>query len=117
MKKRILPILTVMALGFTSCGGPSLDDVNIAEIKDACGCVDAVIIASDVMLAEADRHRVNGKMTEPDSEAKKVMDEADKKIKDIVKKCNQELKIEGAAMKKCPNFKELEANTKKLENL
>ena len=117
MKKLILSVIAALALGITSCGGPSLDDINVAEIKDACGCVDAVKMASDIMIAEADKYESNGKMLAPDKASEKLMDEADKKIKDVVRKCTEELKIEGEAMKKCPSFKELEANTKKLQNL
>ena len=73
MEKLILPFFALLALGITSCGGPSLDDINVAEIKDACECVDAVKIASDVMIAEADKHNDNGKMLEPDAASKKLM--------------------------------------------
>lgn len=117
MKKLILPVLAALTLGVTSCGGPSLDDINVAEIKDACGCVDAVKLASDVMIAEAKKHESNGNMLEPDEATKKLMDEAAKKIEEITTKCTEELKVERETMKKCPSFKELEANMKNLQNL
>ncbi len=117
MKKLILPVFAALALGITSCGGPSIEDVKVADIKDACGCSDAVKTVSDVMVVEAEKHGFDEAKIKADAASKKVMDAADAKIMEVMKKCTEELKIENEAMKKCPSFKELEANMKKFENM
>ena len=117
MKKLILPVIAALALGVTSCGGPSLDDVNVAEIKDACGCVDGMKTVSDVMVAEAEKHGNDAEKLEKDPESKKVFDEAGKKSMELMKKCSEELKLKPADMEKCPSFKEFEASAKKLEGV
>lgn len=117
MKKLILPVFAALALGITSCGGPSLDDVNVAEIKDACGCVDAMKTVSDVMVAEAEKHGNDAEKLQKDADSKKLFDEAGKKSMELMKKCSQDLKLEPADMEKCPNFKEFEASAKKLDGI
>jgi hypothetical protein len=118
MKKRLLSalILTSLALGFTSCGGPSIDDVDIAEIKDACGCTDALKMVSDVVLAETEKHASEKELL-ADPESKKVIEAAEQKSELVMKRCEFELKVDREEFTKCPSFKELEANSEKIRTV
>ena len=117
MKKRILPIMTVMALGFTACGGPSLDDINVAEINDACGCADALKTVSDIILVEGEKHDMKKEKLMADPESKGVMDACEKKGEEVMKKCRDELKLQSSDLEKCPSMKEMEENAKKFRDL
>lgn len=117
MKKLILPVLAALVLGVTSCGSPSIEDVKVADIKDACGCSDAVKTVSEIMVTEAAKYDNDAEKLKANAESKKVMDAADEKIEAVMKKCRQELKIEKEAMEKCPSFKDADANMTKLRDM
>ena len=116
MKKLILPITTILALGFASCGGPSIDDVDISEIKDACGCTDALNMIAEVVLAETENHTSEKELL-ADPESKKVIEAAEQKSELVMKRCEFELKVDREAFTKCPIFKELEANSEKIRSV
>lgn len=109
MKKIILGfgVLAVMA----SCGGSSAEDVNIADVKDACGCADGfLIVANDVLDAIGDKSEDD---MENDEELAKLMKPKMDKLDELEDKCRGELKVKLDEMKKCEP--ELEGVMKKFE--
>lgn len=109
MKKTILG-LGILAL-MASCGGSSAEDVNVAEIKDACGCTDGLItIANDILAEVGDKSENDMKA---DEELMKIMEPKFDKLDELEKKCRKDLEVSMDDMKACDA--ELEGVMKKFE--
>ena len=96
MKKVILGIgvFTLMA----SCG-TTAEDVNVADMKDACDCSSGfVTIANDILDEIGDK--TENEMKE-DEELKKKMEPKFEKLDELEDKCRKELKVTMDEMKAC----------------
>lgn len=97
MKKTLLGLGIVALLA--SCGGSSAEDVNVAEVKDACGCADGfVTIANDILENVGDKTEDE---MENDKELEKTMKPKFDKLDALEDRCREELKVEMADMEKC----------------
>lgn len=97
MKKTLLGLGIVALLA--SCGGSSAEDVNVAEIKDACGCASSLVtIANDILDNIGDKSEDD---LENDKELMKTMKPKFDKLDELEDKCRKELKVELSAMEKC----------------
>lgn len=110
MRKTILG-LGVLAL-MASCGGSSsAEDINVADVKDACGCTESLmIIAGDILDKVGDKTEVEMKA---DEEMMKVMKPKMDKLDELEDKCRKELEVSMKDMKACDA--ELEPLMKKFE--
>lgn len=109
MKKTLLG-LGILAL-MASCGGQSAEDVNVAEIKDACGCSDGfVTIANDILAEIGDRTEDE---MENDKELEKAMKPKMEKLDELENKCRKDLKVTKDQMMACDN--DIEGVMKKFE--
>lgn len=108
MKKIVLGI-GVLAL-MASCGS-SAEDVNVADVKDACGCSSGfVTIANDILNEIGDKSENDMK---EDEALKKKMEPKFKKLDELEDKCRKELKVSMDDMKACDDG--LEEVMKKFE--
>ena len=110
MKKILLPIMAVVALTMTSCGGASIEDVNPDDIKDACGCVDAMQTVTDIMVGEADKYDKDADKLEANADSKKLWESGMEKIEAIMKKCKKDLDVGRKEMKECDNYDAVDKN-------
>lgn len=117
MKKLTFSLIAGLAIGLASCGSPSIEDVNVADIKDACGCSDAVKTVSEIMVAEAGKYNNDADKLKANEDSKKLMDAADDKINAVMKKCRETLKVEKEAMEKCASFADADKNMKALKDM
>ncbi len=110
MKKTILGLGIVALLA--SCGGSSsAEDVNVAEMKDACGCTEGLMtIANDILDNIGDKTEDD---MEGDKELMKTMKPKFDKLDELEEKCRIELKVEMEDMEKCDP--ELKTVMKKFE--
>lgn len=97
MKKTILG-LGVLAL-MASCGGSSAEDVNVAEVENACDCTSALITVANDILAEVGDMSEND--MEGDEEMMKVMKLKFDKLDELEDKCRKELKVTKKEMAAC----------------
>jgi hypothetical protein len=109
MKKTILG-LGILAL-MASCGGSSAEDVNVADVKDACSCSSGFItVANDILATIGDKTENE---LEGDEELMKVMKPKMDKLDELENKCRRELKVDKDEMLACDP--ELEKVMKKFE--
>jgi hypothetical protein len=104
MKKTLLGLGIVALLA--SCGGSSAEDVNVAEMKDACGCTEGLVtIANDILDNIGDKSEDD---MEGDKELMKTMKPKFDKLDELENKCRKELEVEMEDMEKCdPELKTL----------
>lgn len=104
--KKLLVVATA-AVFLASCGAKTADDVKVEDIKDACGCVEAMnIIATDILDNIGDK-------TEEEVKEDEALKGKLEKLEKVGKKCRKDYEKEEA--EKCDEFKELEKTMKKFE--
>ena len=102
--------MAVVALAMNSCGGASIEDVNPEDIKDACGCTEAMQTVTDIMVAEADDYDRDADKMQENADSKKLWEDGMEKIEAIMKKCRGDLDISKKDMKKCDNYDAVDKN-------
>lgn len=81
-----------------SCGS-SAEDVNVADMKDACDCSSGfVTIANDILDEIGDKSENDMK---EDEELKKKMEPKFKKLDELEDKCMKDLKVTQEEMMAC----------------
>lgn len=114
--KKLVFVFAVGAMALTSCGGGAKKaaDIKVADLKDACGCVDAMDVVATEVLALIDPFATEDDL-EKDEAAMKSMDALEDKFGEIEDHCRKSLKVEKDALKECDAFAGFETKMEKVE--
>ncbi|MCB9189847.1 MAG: hypothetical protein H6599_11280 [Flavobacteriales bacterium] len=114
MKKVLLSLGVVATLAMTSCGGGSAEDIKVEDLKDACGCVDAMNVVADDVLATVDKFDSEEEL-EKDEEAVKKIDALEEKFEEIEDHCKDKLEVKKSDIEACDGFKTFVEKMEKIE--
>lgn len=114
MKKIVLSLSVIAALAVTSCGGGSAEDIKVEDLKDACGCVDAMNVVADEVITVIDKFDSEEEL-EKDEEAMKKIDALEDKFEEIEDYCEDELKLKKSDAEECESFKSFIEKMEKIE--
>ena len=122
MRKLLIPVMVIAFVGFAaSCGGKkkpkTAADIVVSELKDACGCVDAMDIVVGEMLPIAQKYSGDGEMKDPSEEDKKKLEDLGKKLDEIGQRCEKDLNIPKADAEKCSGWGSLDGKMKEFEKM
>lgn len=109
MKKLVL--MAGVALLFASCGSKSAEDVKVEDLKDACGCADAMLTVTNDIISFMDGKDVD-EMSEEDEKTKEGKF---KKIDEIMKHCMGELDVKESDIKECDAYDKVDENMDKIK--
>ena len=115
MKNLTFSLFAGITLALASCGGPSIEDVNVAELKDACECSDAVETVSDIVVHELGKYDNDMKKLEENAESKTLVKSGKEKIDDIISTCQKDLNVSKADIEKCSSYKDADENMKMIK--
>jgi len=114
--KKLVFVFAVGALTLTSCGGGAKKaaDIKVADIKDACGCMDAMNVVADEVLAAIEPFETEDAL-EADEAALKSVEALEDKFGEVEDHCRKELKLEKSSLEACDGFKGFEEKMEKIE--
>jgi hypothetical protein len=93
-----------------SCGkkkAKTSNDIVVAELKNACDCMDAMGIVANEMQ-DILKPFATGTEAKANAEISAKMDKLDNKMTEINNRCGGELAIPNGEAKKCPGFNAVE---------
>lgn len=110
-------LVAVMVVLLTACGSKKAktsDDINVAKLNTACDCMDAMDLIATETLAVLDKFP-DGTEMRKDSDALNKYNKLESKLKDVTKRCTQDLKIEKEEAKKCSNYETVKTKMDQVE--
>lgn len=110
MKKLLLSFGFVASIMLISCGSgdksKTWEDINVSELEDACGCVDAMSIVAKEVLALMNKYDNEDELKENKEDFDKFK-KLEEKFNGIDNRCDDELDIPKEEAEKCEGFEEL----------
>lgn len=110
MKNLTFSLFAGITLALASCSGPSIEDVNVADLKDACECSDAIKTVSDIIIDELGKYDNDMEKLDKNAESKKLVDSGKEKIDAIISTCRKDLDVKKVDIEKCSSFKDADKN-------
>lgn len=105
MKVKMM-ILVIGMIAFTACGtkkAKTADDIVVDKLNNACDCLDAMDLIATETLVVLDKFANREEMSK-DSDALNKYNKLESKLKDVTKRCTQDLKIAKEEAEKCPTY-------------
>lgn len=114
--KKIVLVIAIGSFALTSCGGAKkAADINVADINDACGCLDNMNIVAAEVVSLIEPFETENEL-EADEAALKNLESLEDKFKEIEDRCRKGLELDKSELEACDGFKDFESKMETIEN-
>lgn len=102
--KLFVPIIGLLVMA--ACGtkkAKTAEDINVAKLNNACDCLDAMDLVATETLSLLDKYASFEDMRN-DSESLNKYNKLEAKLKEVTKRCTEDLKIKKEEAEKCASY-------------